>query len=61
MEQGILSGFRIANRRLEAINPIYDDNDQGWRFTFDIEVPVGAPCHDPDEWAPSDIPEPQDD
>jgi hypothetical protein len=50
VDEGIVYSFRLNNRTLEAINPIFDDNSQGWRFSFEIVTTIPAHCYDPDEW-----------
>jgi hypothetical protein len=44
--------MNINNRRLDAIATLGNDNDQGWRFSFEIEQPfdVDASCADPARW-----------
>lgn len=42
----------ITRRRLDAIATLGNDNDQGWRFSFEIEQGfVGVQCVDPDQWS----------
>lgn len=43
----------IRGRRLDAIETLGNDNDQGWRFEYDIEQPFDGDddvCYDPDRW-----------
>lgn len=43
--------FEIKNRRLVMIDSIYNDADQGWRFSFDQHsVLSDSTCYDATEW-----------
>lgn len=43
--------FSITNRRLDAIATLGNDDDQGWRFEFEIETDVTADqCYDASHW-----------